>query len=461
MDFDVVVVGAGPGGCIAARDLKRAGFDVGLFDAEERETLGKPIVVEAEKAMFETVGAGLPQGEENPYHQKRIRVFSANKKEAFTIEGEHPAVSLKLDAFSRRLLREAEGKGVRFYGGHAAHDPLIKEGRVGGVRFRAAGSDQEVMARLVIDATGFNAALVRKLDPELSVGFEDRMEDVVVAENRFHEVAPDKAREAVGRGAHYDDEVWNRLGIHGNYSTVYSYLSLEKMRAYILIGFKAEYQNPPISDLVDRFREEEGYYGRELYGGKGLIRVRRSLDRLVTDGLMVIGEAACQVIPAHGSGVASAMYAGHLAARAAAEALKHGDVSTRALWPYCHGYQSGRGAILAAYDANRMVVESMTSDQVAALMDAGAMRPEDLYNAAVPKPIKMSLGSIPSRAWALLKRPDLIGPVMRMGRPVSAVTKHYVRYPAEYDPGTFQAWKREAQRLFEPLSRWRRQRAAT
>jgi len=40
MDFDVIVVGAGPAGSSAAREIASAGFEVGLF--EEHETVGVP-----------------------------------------------------------------------------------------------------------------------------------------------------------------------------------------------------------------------------------------------------------------------------------------------------------------------------------------------------------------------------------------------------------------------------------
>jgi len=40
MDFDVIVIGAGPAGSSAAREIASAGFEVGLF--EEHETVGVP-----------------------------------------------------------------------------------------------------------------------------------------------------------------------------------------------------------------------------------------------------------------------------------------------------------------------------------------------------------------------------------------------------------------------------------
>lgn len=159
------------------------------------------------------------------------------------------------------------------------------------------------------------------------------------------------------------------------------------------------------------------------------------------------------MIPAHGSGVASALYAGHLAAKVGASALKQGETSTRALWPYSHKYQSGRGATLACYDVNKLVVESLTNDQLSRLMEYGVMAPEDTWNAAVPKPVSMSLRSLPGRVIGLIKAPDLLGPVVDMGMSIATVKKHYKNYPREYDCEVIKQWKEKAAQIFAPLSK--------
>jgi digeranylgeranylglycerophospholipid reductase len=452
MDFDVVIAGAGPGGCLAARDLARAGLRVGLFERSDGGLLGKTIIVEAEKTVFEQVGLSRPQGDEIPYHAERMRIFSPRRRQAFYLEGEHPAVAIYLDRFVQKLLAEAQSAGAHIFDRHQARALKMEGGRVSGAIFDRDGREVSVQARLVVDATGFQAALVRQLDPELGIGFSERARDRVAAENGFYEIDLARAETAVQEGRHGDEEIWNWLAFNGPYSTHYTYLSRRRQRAYVLIGRKAEYPGPTLPELMDRVAEEQGYFGRKLHGGKGLIRVRRSLDRLAANGFLVIGEAACQVIPAHGSGVASALYAGHLAARAAAEALRDGGIPLAAqLWPYAWRYQQGRGATLAALEVNRLLVESLTTEQITALMESGIMDPEDLFQAAVPRALVLSLRTLPRRMLGLFRNLNLLGAMVRMVRTSVAVRNHYAAYPRRYDPEKILAWEQKTRRLFEPM----------
>jgi len=448
MDFDVIVVGAGPGGCVAARNLARLDMNVGLFDANDRDKVGNTIIIEAEKAMFKTVDVDPPKADEIPYHPLRVRVFSPRGVEAFTLDKEPPSIALFLDKFVQRLLRDAIDAGVKFFDGHKATGPVISEGRVQGVTFEHKGIKQEARASLVIDATGFNASLVSKLDPEMGIEFPRRKSDIVIAENYYHEIDPVAAEDAIKDRRHLDEEIWIRIGFAGPYSTEFSHLSMKNKRAYILIGKKADHDGPPVADYVERFRERQGYYGEQLHGGGGPICISHSLDKLVADGFMVIGEAASQVIPAHGSGVASALYAGRLASNAAAQALKDGEPTTAALWPYCRQYQSGRGGVLAAMNVTRLMVDSFAENIITPMLESGVMQSEDLYNAGIPKATAMSISSIPRRLKGLLKSPQLILPLAKMSRLALQVQKHYSKYPRQYDPDSFASWKRKANSCF-------------
>ncbi len=447
-DFDVVVAGAGPAGCLAARDLARAGLRVGLFDRSPAGKLGKPVVVELEKSIFQRVGLRPLTPEEIPYHAGKARVFSSRNVQAYVVDRGLPTVAVHLDRFSRRLLREARREAsLRFLGGHEAEGLVRTGGRVVGAVFRNGQARTEFRARLVIDATGFEAALVRSLDPALGFGFHDEPGDVIRAANALHKIDTREALRAVREGRHADEELRIRLGTLGPYALEFSFLSVRNELAYILIGHKEEYEAPPMRDLLRAFAEQQGYYRKRIHGGQGRIRVAPILDRLVCDGFMVLGEAACMVIPVNGSGVSSALLAGHLAARTAAAALRAGRSDTASLWPYAARFQRSRGAVLASYTAVRYMTEALGRKRSDTLLESGISQGEDLINANIPRPLSFSPAALPPRLPGLVRHPDLIPPLVRGAAAVRALYKHHRRYPETFDAAALEHWRARRRRI--------------
>jgi hypothetical protein len=79
------------------------------------------------------------------------------------------------------------------------------------------------------------------------------------------------------------------------------------------------------------------------------------------------------------------------------------------------------------------------------------MQPEDVYNVAVPAYMSLSLRSLPTRIWGLLKNPCTICKVVNIGTAVLKVKKHYATYPGSYDKAGFEAWSKKNREIFAPL----------
>ena len=448
MDFDAIVVGAGPAGCIVARDLAFGGWKVGLFDAATRETLGRAAVVEVEHGVFRRVGLNEPSRDEIPYLARTMRVFSPRRRPAFALRRDFATVALYLDRFARKLLGDAEAAGASFLGEYRALGASVAAGRVAGVSFAHEGQEHEARARLVIDATGFEAALVRRLDPGLGMSFADDSRDVLGASNALHATLPDESAAAVAAGRCRDEESWLTMGSCGAGSVELCYLSQRKGRAFQMVACKADYDGRPLRSLVQELARQQGYLGERLYGAEGHIRLSRTLDRLVTHGFMVVGEAACMVNPLCGSGVASALHSGYLAAVVAAAALSNRQPSTGDLWRYAARYQRGRGATLAAFDAARRVLDGLKEHDFAALLEGHVVGGRDLFAVLSARRPPLSPRALTRRAIGLARHPALLPATARLSAVSAAVYRHYRSYPESWDPERFAAWRQRARRLF-------------
>lgn len=441
----MLIVGAGPTGCVIARDLARAGWRVALCDAARRDRLGRQVIIEVEDEAFARAGLAVPSGDEVPYHGKNARILAGSGREAFVVSGGVPATSLFLDRFVRTLAGKAEDAGASFLGAHRAIRAITRGGAVVGAEFDTPTGSVELSSKVVVDATGFAAALLDTLDPDLGLTSADDPRDEVVAATRLHRVDPSRAEDAVRRGLQGDEEIWATVGRLGCYSTEFRHLSLRSGTGYVLVGVKAD-RAREIPTALARHVELLGGVGAPLHAGGGRIRVRHTRHRLVGDGFLVAGEAARMVIPMNGSGVASGLTAATMAARAMDEALRAGDVSTRALWPYAAEWQRVRGARLAALDRVRIGYEALPEGSAEALF-CGFGGPEDAIAANAGELPPLRPGTMLRRARALLQFPKLIPPMTRIGVGATAVLAHHRRFPKVWDPDRFARWSCRSARL--------------
>ena len=70
--------------------------------------------------------------------------------------------------------------------------------------------------------------------------------------------------------------------------------------------------------MLDGARADEPWLGESISGGSGVIPLRRPYARFTAPGLALVGDAACQVFPAHGSGIGMGLIAGRMLADAVA-----------------------------------------------------------------------------------------------------------------------------------------------
>src|SRR5215471_9061037 len=179
--YDAVIIGGGPAGSTVATLLARAGRRVVVFEKEKfpRFHVGESLLPYI-LPIFERLGVH----EKIRAHgfQEKYGAFFWNETTGGTRPVEfwnaeddsHPmAYQVKRSEFDQLLLSHAESCGAEVRYQTRVEEVLFEAGRAAGVRVGAAeGDGEEIRARVVVDASGQDAFLSRRLgtrdfDPKL------------------------------------------------------------------------------------------------------------------------------------------------------------------------------------------------------------------------------------------------------------------------------------------------------
>jgi len=332
--YDLIVIGAGPGGSIAAREAARQGLSVLLL--EKRQEIGSPV----------RCAEGIAHEQLIPFIAPDSHWISATVTGAeFTVAGDDGRTEttrgeggsgyvLERRVFDRVLAEQAASAGAEVRVKTAA-TALLMDGRaVRGVRVRSPFGEAEVESRVVIGADGVESRVGAWAGLDTTLPHQDTMS---CAQFLLAGIDIDPACTCYYVGMDVAP---------GGYAWVFP---KGERRANVGLGVQANVAGRPALDYLVRFVESQPHLaqGSPVTLVTGGVPVAPQLSRFVTNGLMLVGDAARQVDPLTGGGIANAMAAGRLAAEVATECIAAGDVSVAALSAYETRWHAGLGRKLA------------------------------------------------------------------------------------------------------------------
>lgn len=345
-DFDVIVVGAGCAGSVAAYVAASAGKSVLMVErgnyAGAKNMTGGRIYSHSLKEVF-------PDFEQEAPLERKItheRIALMDHESAMTIDFTSPELaregadsySVLRGPFDQWLAEKAEEAGVEAIYGIPVEE-LIKDesGRVIGVR---AGED-EITGQVVILCEGTNSMLAERClgNPrpkanQMAVGIKETFElPASTIEDRF--LTPEGEGAAmlfvgdctnghVGGGFMYANKESISLGLVATISTT----AEQDMPVYQMMeNFK---NHPMVAPMIRgaKMVEHSGHMVPE--GGYNMI------PRYIFDGCLLAGETAgfCMNLGYQVRGMDFAVASGRMAAEAACEAIDKGDTSAAGLASY-------------------------------------------------------------------------------------------------------------------------------
>ena len=156
-DVDLVIVGAGPAGLVAANRAAELGLRVKLF--ERQYEIGYPVRTSGGSYIKEMTENGIPSQFYNPL--KSVTFATTNKRVQFDYPS-HTACVLDIRGAYQFLAMEAAKKGCEIEVGTTVQGAIKENGLTKGVvALYPRGKDADTTCRTVIDASGFSSVIAR------------------------------------------------------------------------------------------------------------------------------------------------------------------------------------------------------------------------------------------------------------------------------------------------------------
>lgn len=316
MKYDVIIVGAGPAGLSAARIISKKGFRVVVFERERH--LGVKLCGEAvSKKTLDEVFSTLPEGI-TVQKIKRAAVYAPNGNKVILEEWGGAGYVLNKKMFLQCLAEKAVEAGTDILMNQKVVDLKRKDGL--GIAKTRGG---EWSSNLILGADGFTSIVSQKF------GLEKKRKRELISCLQYVMVNcnlnnTQTLRFYLGRSVAPLGYVW--------------VFPKGDKKANVGIGVRGT----PAKPYLDKFiREHPDIFSKaQIIGIEAApVTISGLLDKIVDDNVMLIGEAAGQVIPLTGGGIHASMEGGRTAGETAIKALEREDVSKNLLDGYVRKYQ--------------------------------------------------------------------------------------------------------------------------
>ncbi len=381
-DLDVLVVGAGPAGAVAAWQAKQAAPELDVALLERDRAVGSPV------RCAEGVGdAGLrefanPDGADWAARRITRVIFLAPDDTEVKIAERDVGWVLDRTRFDAYLAAQAAAAGAAvLVGTEATGMTRAADGRWH-VRVKQRGVEEIYRARVVVGADGVEAMVGRWAGIDTRVPARDM----------------ESCAQYVLQGIDFDpDAIYLQFGDRiapGGYAWIFPRGVGSANVGLGLVALKADGRNA--REYLDAWVDRRYPNAARTALTVGGVIVHTTIKRTYSDGVLVAGDAAHMINPLSGGGIVNAMKAGRLAGCTAAAAIREGDTSEQRLAAYHRAWMELLGDDHLKYYRIKQALEGRDDAFFNGLARTVNRIPQD----------KRSLGRI--FAHALVKHPQLI-----------------------------------------------------
>jgi digeranylgeranylglycerophospholipid reductase len=441
---DVIVVGAGSAGCVAARRCAELGLQTLLVDRKAKKDVGQKVCGdEISKSHFEATGINVPTGDEISSIIDGADVYPPSMTNELKVRGWADFDGWTVDrlAFGQRLLNEAIKAGVKFLPEIHVAEPTLIGDQVTGVHYRDISTQEEtiVKSKLVIDASGFAAVIRNKIDSPLIENDIDKG-DIALCYREILTLKVPLAEPEVARVF-----LGGKIAPQG-YGWIFP-KGVQEVNAGVGITGGSGRGSP--KSHFESFKEKYPllFKSKVIDGKGGAVPVRRPLKSLVGNGVAFVGDAALQVNPIHGGGIGAGIRAGIIIGEVAREAIARRDLTAKGLWSYNTRYLPNFGNRLASLEIFRRLLQGVTDEDLDFGFEKRLLEAEDLMSANRGDGLSLGFADKMKRVKRGAGRLSLLFKLQKATSLMKKISKAYIAYPS--DPNGLESWEKQVTNIIE------------
>lgn len=431
MGKKIIVAGLGHGGIAAAALLAKEGFDVTVYEEKKEGTLGYDWTdIFAPKAL---AAAGIDMPPEDKYEYKEDMTFFGPTSPISLKQRVAPdkrEIKMERRDIYEHLINHALNCGVKIEYECEVKAPIILGSRVVGIQTEKG----DVYGDLIIDACGMNSPVRKNLPDSFLIEKEVARNEKITIYRAFYNVASDEEVEAKFKVMLFKG---GELGIN--------WVASEENHTDVLIGRFEDFDIDKVESFTEYLRQDNPRLGREkLRGGQFVeIPVRQQLAVMVGDGYAAIGDSAFMTVPLIGSGMANAFKAAGMLAQVV---LKDKDCAFTAetLWKYQVEYYKQLGAGLAPLACAKLLLLTLTPQEVDFVIDSGIINQDDVTMDAdftsLGSSMKFDPKDLINKAKGVCRDPELLKKIVACGVKMGKVSAACAMMPKKWNKDRVFAW---------------------
>ena len=323
MTYDVIVVGAGPAGSTTAKIVAERGLKVLVL---EKYTLDreKPCAGAITNRVIEHFR--IP---EKTFARKCTGVFLCCPKNRTVVIGKHGKIRLTMrGVFDKVLCQMAMDKGAEFFEKSLVNEPLIKNGKVIGVKAKIKGKTKTIKGKIVIGADGTPSTMAKKLEL-----YSGRPNTIGFCFQYQMELSNEQIEQRIGSNVEtYFGSQWIPFG----YTWIFPKSNIVTVGCVTGIDV-IQQRKINIKKQLDHFIKKHPVASTKLKGAKvihsqaHLIGYPGVLKDNAAKGCLIVGDASGTASLWTSEGIWYSMKSGEAAGISAAEMLEKDDVSASTL----------------------------------------------------------------------------------------------------------------------------------